>query len=501
METVLKSSLLNLAATLVSLAAGFAVSILNARLLGPEGSGLAAFALWFAASLSALCDRGLPQTLLRALATEEMQTEGAWKPLVRTGFFLFLRPVFAAALAVAAYALWVWREQGGEEAGFWAAALVLFVLYALFAFSAAVSRGRGHFRETAVSTVTGSALQLPFLVAGAVLFGPAGAVAAMALRFLPQALRLRRHIDPEARREAAFLTPDMRRYARQMWLSDLIDVVVMTRVEIALLGLLLSPVEMGYFAAAAVFAGLVGQFALQLSSPLIVGFATPGVNREALFANALRLTALAVFPLALGGAAIAPHLLPAVFGADFAPAATPAALLLAASALTGVMVVPWAYLAASGGSASLLGIMIACAGATLALLTGAIAAAGLNGAALARIIVEFMTLLLLAAAIRRRGGPRLPFTALAKTALAASACGLAAFTLSESLPGWGGIAAAIAGGVVIYMVALRLLRLVTVEDAAAITQSGSFRRAPPRLRAALESALSALAGNAGKSAP
>ena len=60
MSTVLKSSLLNLAATGVSMVAGFGVSFIVARLLGPEGSGLSAFAIWLATSLSALSDHCMP---------------------------------------------------------------------------------------------------------------------------------------------------------------------------------------------------------------------------------------------------------------------------------------------------------------------------------------------------------------------------------------------------------------------------------------------------------
>lgn len=65
MSNLLRSSLISLAATSISLAAGFASSVIAARLLGPAGSGKVAYALWVATSAAALADMGLPQTLLR----------------------------------------------------------------------------------------------------------------------------------------------------------------------------------------------------------------------------------------------------------------------------------------------------------------------------------------------------------------------------------------------------------------------------------------------------
>ncbi|MCX8995570.1 lipopolysaccharide biosynthesis protein [Rhizobiaceae bacterium BDR2-2] len=492
MGTVLKSSLVNLAATFVSMLAGFAVSILNARLLGPEGSGLAAFALWFAASLSALADRGMPQVLLRSLGASGSQPRTEWQAIARTAFSLFSGPVAAVGLATAAYGLWVWHDEGREPGLFWAMTLLLFLLYALSAFSTAAARGRGNFRETALSTVAGSLLQLPFIVAGALFFGAAGAIAGMAVRFVPQALRLRRYVRFAAPPRPESLTPDMRRHARQMWLSDMIDVILVTRIELVLLGLLFSTTEMGYFAAAAVFAGLVGQLALQLSPSLVVGFSRPGMTEDmqrTLFTQAMRLTALAVFPIGFGGAAIVPHLIPLVFGADFAPAGTAAALLLLSSAIGGIAVVPWTYLAATGGSGSLLRIMAGSAVTTVGFLAAAIWLAGLNGAALARILVEALTLTLLVNALAHRDGPVMPLATLIRTALAAGLCGLTAWATARALPGWPGVIAAIAAAIPAYLAGLRLFGLVTAGDARTLLGFRAVRRLPGPLKSVLASLL------------
>lgn len=142
MGTVLKSSLLNLAAAGVSVIAGFAVSILTARLLGPEGAGLAAFSLWFAMSLSALIDRGTPQMLLRALAGEDDAQPPLWKARVATGLRRMLPGILLGLVGIAVWAVYEGWHAGRAPALQWASTALLFALYALFAFATAVSRDR-----------------------------------------------------------------------------------------------------------------------------------------------------------------------------------------------------------------------------------------------------------------------------------------------------------------------------------------------------------------------
>ena len=104
MSSVLRSSLLNIAATAVSLACGFLVNIAVARLLGPAGSGTVAFMLWLAIAASAIADLGLPQTVLRYLAASD--TSGAWKRAASAAFARLLMTMvvlFAAFLLVAAF--------------------------------------------------------------------------------------------------------------------------------------------------------------------------------------------------------------------------------------------------------------------------------------------------------------------------------------------------------------------------------------------------------------
>ncbi|MFC3076238.1 lipopolysaccharide biosynthesis protein [Shinella pollutisoli] len=474
MASVLGSSLLNLAATSVSLAAGFLVSVINARLLGPAGSGAVAYALWLVICAAAIADLGLPQTVLRYVAALEGAREAAWKPMVRRAFSLFLRGVALVFLLFLANVAFHW--EAGAVPWLWIAAAVLFLAYALSAFSVAAARGRGLFRETAETTVVGSLLQVPVVFLGALLLGPAGALFGMLVRYLPQAFCLFRHVDRAVPGDPAALTPEMRRYGRSMWTSDVIDVVLATRIEYVVVGYFLADAEIGYFAAAVVFAGLVGQLTVQLSPAFLVGLAsrrteaeTPEAEGE-LYRNTTRLAALLIMPLGIGGAAIVPPLVPLVFGEAFSPAAGAAALFMLAAVPAGLSVVPWAYLAAHEHGRDVMRLTLVSALLTLVALVAVVPVAGVLGAAVVRLVSEIFAFGLFVRSVRVHGGPPLPWGVLARTLAAALPCGACAFLLSWAMPGVGGILLAILAGALVFVLAVRTLGLIGVDEAGRLAE-------------------------------
>ncbi|MDX3924234.1 MAG: lipopolysaccharide biosynthesis protein [Shinella sp.] len=499
MAGVLRSSLLNLAATVVSLVTGFLVSIIVARLLGPSGSGTVAFMMWLAVSACAIADLGMPQTVLRYVAGLAQDEER--RAVVNAAFRRFSRAVGAVFALAAAYALY--RFSHADAGGWlWSAVAVLFVAYALAAFSTAAARGHNRFGETAASTVIGGLIQIPLVFAGAWFFGPAGALAGMLTKYLPQALRLGRYVDFRRAGTAAALAPDMRSYGRHMWLSDMIDIVALSRIEFLILGFFLSATEIGYFAVAIVFAGLIGQFALQLSPALIVGFsAEPPDGGQAesdatLYASSIRLIALVFLPVGLGGAAVIPALLPPVFGEDFRPATSAATTLLAFSALMGFSVVPWSYLAARGHGKSLMITTSFSAAAIMLMLLVAIPAAGVPGAAVARAATETLSLGMLLMIVRAKGGPAFPFATVSRILAAAFLCALSAHGVLQILPSLPGVAAAIGAGAVVYAMAIRLLRVIEAEEMEMLTEPMGARLPEP-LKAVLRGFARALAPRAG----
>ncbi|MCR6497798.1 lipopolysaccharide biosynthesis protein [Shinella sp. CPCC 101442] len=472
MTSVLGSSLLNLAATLVSLVAGFLVSVITARVLGPAGSGLVAYAMWVIVCAAAVADRGFPQLVLRYVAAVSDRGDNAWAPLVRRAFTVFLPAVAVAFLLFLAYGVHH-HVSGAPASWLWIGASLLFLAYTLSAFSIAVARGRGRFGEVAATTVVGSLFQVPVVFAGAVIIGPGGALLGMLTRYLPQVFCLARHLDRRTPAPPAALTPEMHAYRRSMWTNDAIDIVVLTRIEFLVVGYFLGDADIGYFAAAIVFSGLVSQLTLQLSPAFLVGLAARAATDgaappSALYRNCLRFAALFVMPLGIGGAAIIPALIPVVFGADFAPAANAGVLFMLASVPAGLAVVPWSYLAAREQGNRLLRVTVASAVLVFILLVIAVPSAGLLGAGSARIIAESLTLGLLLMAVGSHGGPTVPWGALARTFVAASACGGVAFAVTILLPGPVGLPVAVALGALVYAVAARMLRLIASDEAARI---------------------------------
>ncbi len=486
MASILGSSLLNLAATLVSLSAGFFVSVITARVLGPAGSGTVAYAMWLVICASAIADRGLPQMVLRYAAGVQGDAGERWKPMVRQALRLKLPGVALLFLLFVGFGILQWTE-GRDTRLLYTATGLLFVAYALAAFSVAASHGRGLFREAAARTAAGSVMQVPLVLIGAALLGPAGALFGMLTRYLPQALYLPKHVDRTVPATQPTLTPDMRRYARSMWTNDMIEVVLLTRIEYLVLGFFVSATDVGYFAAAVVFAGLVGQMTFQLSPALLVGLTARGPEgpspdaQARTYRNSLRLTALLVMPMGIGGAAIVPQLLPMVFGHAFQPAAQASSLFLLAAVSTGMAVVPWAYLAAREKSNSLLRLTLVSVCVTLVSLLVMVPIAGVLGAAIVRVLSEALMLGLFFYTVHVHDGPRAPWGALARALLAATLTGAAAFAISTAMPGAAGIGLAVLAGVVVFLTAVRLFGLIEADEAALFTQMTN-RALPHRMR-------------------
>ncbi|WP_245430363.1 lipopolysaccharide biosynthesis protein [Rhizobium tropici] len=467
-SNLLRSSLISLAATFISLAAGFASSIIAARMLGPAGSGKVAYALWVATAAAALADMGLPQTLLRNAGS--LSGDGdAWKTLVRTALRSFLISVGMITAAILLFAAITYVHRDVRHAWFWLITGALFLSYAFHVFSTAVARGRNRFGQTARTTLLGGTMQVPLVFAGAWLLGPAGALIGYVARYLPQALKLRSYIDPASKYSRNAMTPEMLRYGRYIWLSDLIEILVLSRIEFLFLGIFLSPTSIGYFAAGLGLAGLIEQIMLQISPALIVNFTEAHARNDqqaldAAYQRVIRIVALVMLPISLGGATIMPELLPLIFGDAFEPATPAAATLLAFVWLAGMSVIPWGIIGASGRSAVLLRIQIASGISTIVLLTVLVPLLGLEGAALARVMIVIFTFTLLGWMAWKYVRVAVPVAALAKTMLAALLCASAAGLGVYSLDGLAALIAAIPAGIIAYMLAIRFLRLVTPED-------------------------------------
>ncbi|MGV3771099.1 MAG: lipopolysaccharide biosynthesis protein [Sphingobium phenoxybenzoativorans] len=464
MANILRSSLISIAATGASLAAGFVSNIIASRMLGPSGAGLIAFSLWAATSASAVADLGLPQTMLRNAGAASGPGD-AWKGLVHSALRTFLLSVMLVGAGMLGYAAWLGRHEDGG-AWRWAVTAALFVAYALAAFSTAVARGRGRFGQTAISTAIGGALQVPLVLVGAWFWGAAGALIGHVARYLPQALRLRGYFRHPARP----LTPEMRSYAGNMWLSDLVENIILSRIEFLFLGIFFASTQIGYFASGLALAGLVEQIMLQISPALIVGFADAHSrgdmkSLQTSYSRVMRMVSLIIFPVTFGGAAIIPALLPLVFGEPFTPAIPAAVILMATVGAAALAVIPWGLISAASQSQQILRIQIFSGFLTIILLLAIVPWAGLEGAACSRAGVSLLTLAILLYIAARHIGIATPWAALIRTMIAGGLCAAAAAIPVMMMPPIPAIAVGVIAGALVYIFAIRMLRLVDPDDA------------------------------------
>lgn len=411
---------------------------------------------------------GLPQTLLRNAGGISGGGE-AWKALVRTALRSFMISVSMVGAAILAFAAITYFQRDARHAWFWIVIGLLFFSYAFYVFSTAVARGRNRFGQTARTTILGGTLQIPLVFVGAWLFGPTGALIGYVARYLPQALKLRAYIDRGTKPSREALTPEMQRYGRYIWLSDLIEILVLSRIEFLFLGFFLSSTSIGYFAAGLGLAGLIEQIMLQISPALIVNFTEAYARNDQQMLNAaygrvIRIVALVMLPISFGGAAIMPDLLPFIFGEAFEPAIPAAATLLAFVWLAGMSVVPWGIIGATGRSILLLRVQITSGILMILLLIALVPLMGLEGAALARATVVTFTFALLGWTAWRYVRVTIPIAALAKTMFAAILCAMSAGLCVYRFDGIAAIATAVPAGAVAYMLAIRVLRLITPED-------------------------------------
>jgi len=481
---VLSSSLINAAAGLFSLAAGFGASLIVARLLGVEGSGVVAFALWIMTAATLVSDFGMPQTALRFIAGN-VEPGSSRSSLFAALTKRFVLPTTLATLGMLGYALLVYMEGDSGSALIWAATAMLFVSYAYSTMSLGAAHGLGQFRDAAERTLMGSLIQPVAILAGALLLGPAGAIFGYATRHLPQALALRRYL-PKGQSRDALITPPMKQYARHNWLSGCTSSILGSRVELAIIGLYFSFVDVGYYAVGVTMSGLVLQLGMFFVAALVPYFGAlhdlndmAGLTRG--YQGGMRWLAIALAPICFGGAAIAPVLIPSLFGAQFEPGVGSAEVLLASTFPVALAAVSARMLLARERSLDVLKLSLVLDAASMLLMLSIIPYFGGLGAAWVKGAVGVLELLtFLWFCQKRLDIPTIPMD-IVKIVAAGVLAGVAARVCILWIPGLGGMALGIAAGAVVYPACILLFRALSADDKALLSAWASTY-GPARLR-------------------
>ncbi|MBO3761224.1 oligosaccharide flippase family protein [Ciceribacter sp. L1K22] len=477
MQSMLSSSLINTAAGLLSLVAGLGSSVLVARLLGVEGAGLVAYALWIMSLATLVSGFGMPHTVLRFIARTEGGPEGGGLVNVLTRRFALSTGIVGAALC--AYAIWIGLQGNGESSLMWIATTVLFLTYGYSTMALAAAEGLGRFRESTFYAAVGSLIQPFSVLVGGLLLGPAGAIFGHALRHLPQALSLRRYMSkgPAA---PSVVTPAMRRYARDNWLSGGLSAILSSRIELALIGLFFTLSDVGFYSIGITMSGMVIQVALFLVATLVpyLGHHYDRGDREALtrvFNRSLLGMTIVLAPISFGGAAIAPVLIPFLFGAEFTPSISVSVVLLVFCLSQALEYVPGRLLLATERSSEALRLSIVSGLISVILLMLVVPRYGGEGAAWAKGAVSVGTMVFYAIFCKRVLGVSFRLAGLFKVLAAAALCAAAARACMWWLPGPSGMLLGIVAGAVVYGVGLLALTAIPAEDRAMIADWAAGR--------------------------
>src|SRR5690606_29660216 len=122
-------------------------------------------------------------------------------------------------------------------------------------------------------------------------------------------------------------------YSGTLWIAGLLSPFLWTRVDLILVERMGGVHAAGLFTAAASISALLIQLCMMLCSAILPHLAAvPAAMRTATSRAALKAVLFVLFPIAFGTAAIAPRLVPLVYGPDFGTSGVATAILAIATA-------------------------------------------------------------------------------------------------------------------------------------------------------------------------
>jgi O-antigen/teichoic acid export membrane protein len=488
-----RNTFLGLTSGAVVALGGFVGTAIATRLLGPEGAGVLAYATWCLIVAATIADLGIGLLLQRFIPN--LRAEG--KPDESEGLIGAAGRLSVVAALVGSLLLfcWLyWPGSGAMEAPSQAPrgvviALVLawFIAWKMAELYMAYLKGEQRFGEFARLSILSAAIKLVVIVLGAWLFGVAGAlVAYVAASVVPasrigQLLRKKPGVGQELRRHVV-------RFALTGWSAGMIGGFVWGRSEIVFLEHYVDIAAVGLFAAAATLTDMAMQLPPLLLAALLPYFSEQhglGAHEQIhrLYRVMTGILALLVVPTCVGIAAVAPVLVPLLFGADFADAVPVATVLLIAAGVSAVATTTTHLIYSTGKIAALLISNAFGLVGTIALGFLVIPQFGLMGAAWSRALVQVSVVAIETWYVTKRLGFAPPYRALGAITLAAVIQGAVAFAVSTWLGGVTSLVLAIPAAFVVFVVALRAFSVLSMVDPTLIDTA--VAHAPRRVRRAL----------------
>ena len=459
----------------------FATTIVVARMLGVQDTGIVNYILWIIAMASALTDLGVYSTLTRYLPEITVDNEPALAHQLTSFLFApFAAVTVVVSLGFCGVAIWGLTHPNSSElfgldtaGGKWFLVSAVYATQCIWNFGMGYLQGMQNFSRVAQLTAIGVALQLLIVAFGSRLLGVDGALLGYAAGSLVLSLACTRAVGGE-RKIPHWLKSRIVRYASFSWASTLASAFVWARLEVAFLSHYWGIGAVGLYSIAFTLSSLATQGPMLLTGGLLPYFAEKSGRREKEQANAMlatgtRLIAFAVLPMCFGTAALAPQLLQLFYGQNFIAAAPAAATLLIGAGLGANSVVSFSLI--SGHERSDFSFACNASAAVLSVVLSLLLVPrfGIAGAAWARASVQIYLVAFSFWFVIRRLKFTLPLGQVCRLILAAAGCAIVAHVLASRVAGLSGLIIAVPAGALTYFALVRLLAALPYEDVERLT--------------------------------
>jgi O-antigen/teichoic acid export membrane protein len=474
--------------------------VVVARLLGTERAGTVVFTLWIAsigapvvgAAMWAGIGRSLPELLGRGEKAQAFALSG-WLARRLLAYVLF-------ALAGGIALVWIDPAMARRAAGIVApdkghqGLTILALLSALTVaqvmagFANSCLRGEQDFGRLARLSVLSFLLQVIFVPLGAIYYDVSGAVGGYLIGQVPMATVIWKLLPRRGQIEDVVKVTTLR-YARFAWAAAVANTFVWSRIEIFFLDRYWGRSEIAFFSVALVLSAFASQGPLLLTGAFLPLFAEKRGRRDyramrSAFASGTRMLAMLAIPACLGMAAIAPAMVPMLYGEAFR-AAVPATMIIVAVAAASVTTVIGTHLVQALERSDFV-FYTAVFGALLSVIGGFLLVPefGLMGAAISRAAVQMVMVAIGMWFVIVKLGFPFPTRSVLQI-FACSACsGFVAWVIVALVDAPASIVAAILAAGLVYLVSLRLLGAVDRDDLEKLSEAlGSFPRPLPLLGA------------------
>lgn len=470
--------------------AGFVGNAITARLLGPDNLGIFAYVVWcvtVASIVSAIGIDVVQQRFIPNLRAEGKNDEADGLIGATTRWSMLAAIVGGMLLFGYLY----WPGKGATEGLSQTSRTVVIVVALMWFICWRMGdvylfnlRGEQQFGQLARLSAVSALIKVATMGLGAWLFGIPGALAGyIAGSILPasrvfQLLRNKPSVGPALKQEVIG-------FALASWAVGVIGSLVFGRTQVIFLEHYTGLGAVGLFAAAVTIAEMAVQLPPLLLSALLPRFSEQhGLgdqdNMRSLYRTMTALMALVIVPLCLGLAAIAPVLIPLIFGADFADAVPASSVLLVAAAVSSLGVTTLYFLQSVGKTGLLLTSNAIGLAGTIALGFLLIPNEGLMGAAWSRGVVQVAVVLIETWYVTRRLGVAPPYRILGAITLAALAQAAVAYMISTELAGIISLVLAIPAAILTYLVGLRMFAVIRLIDPGIADRLST--QAPQRIR-------------------